>query len=488
MKNRTKGLAALLTVLLLIGMMPLSALAAGQSRSTVRTGQDAGAVMKDALTQMVNNVAEPVFGTVGGEWAVLCLARSGHLDKNSSYFAAYYDRIVETVNQKAAALNKNGALHRNKSSENSRLIVALSAIGKTSETVGDWNLLAPFNDNFKWITRQGINGPIWALIALDTHNYQLTDTTIRQQCIDYILQKQFEDGGWALSGKTADPDITGMALQALAPYKDDAQVKAAIDAGIACLSAMQKEDGGFASWGTVNSESIAQVIVACATLGINPDTDPRFVKNGQSALDALLSYYNADTRMFRHVANRGDDQMATEQAVYALVSYDRLLKGQTSLYDMTDVLFPEEEAAQALAKVKADAKAALDSYKKAADYREAQKAELAKAIADGKAAIDAAADVKAVEAALADAKAVLDTVKTDAQLTEEENQGQSENQGGDITQQEEQTPEQGEQSQEDKHPTETPQTGETAPYMLLIVAMSAVFVLAAASRKRSVNN
>lgn len=382
--------------------------------------QDVSAVLGEALAQMAENVAQPEFGQIGGEWAVLGLARSGYFDKDSTYFSQYYDRIVETVNETASELDMNGALHRNKSTENSRLILALSAIGKSSEAVGNWNLLAPFNENFKWITRQGINGPIFTLLALDSHGYQLTDTTVHQQCIDYILEKQLEDGGWALSGKKADPDITGMALQALAPYTDDEKVKTAIEEGINCLSAIQQEDGGYASWRTVNSESIAQVIVACTALGINPDTDARFIKNGKSALDALLLFYDRETKMFRHTADGKADQMATEQGVYALVAYDRFMNGQTSLYDMTDVKFAEEEEVEELAKAKENAKAELDSYKNASDYREAQKAELAKAIADGKAAIDKAGTLDEVNAALAAAKTVMDAIKTDVQLTAED--------------------------------------------------------------------
>ncbi len=82
-----------------------------------------------------------------------------------------------------------------------------------------------------------------------------------------------------------------------------------------------------------------------------------------------------------------------------------------------------EEAKQALVQRKTDAETALETYKNAEDYREAQKLELAQAIADGKAAIEKAADAGDVNAALAAAKAVLDKIKTDAQLTQEENQG-----------------------------------------------------------------
>src|SRR5699024_10074836 len=98
-----------------------------------------------------------------------------------------------------------------------------------------------------------------------------------------------------------DPDITGMAVQALVAYYNDEhpEVKAAVDKALACLSEIQRDDGGFASWGTVNAESCAQVIVALTALGINPDSDPRFIKNDCSVLDALLAFA-VDGGGFKH--------------------------------------------------------------------------------------------------------------------------------------------------------------------------------------------
>lgn len=279
---------------------------------------------------------------------VLDLARGGYYALDSQYFKDYYSRIVETVNQKAASVNLDGALHKVKSTENSRLIMALSAIGKDATSVGNWDLIKPYStQGMKWITKQGINGPIFALIALDTHNYPTTDTTIRQQCVDYILDKELAGGGWALSGTTADPDITAMALQALVNYKDQSEVAAAAERAFAKLSAIQKDNGGYASWGSVNSESIAQVIVATTAWGIDPDTDPRFVKNGKSAVDALLTFYVEEGRGFAHVLDNSPgyvggevNGMATDQACYALVAYNRFQNGKTALYDMSDVNFP----------------------------------------------------------------------------------------------------------------------------------------------------
>ena len=296
---------------------------------------DVNTVLNATMAKLAATVTAPAFGTNAGEWTVLCLARGGHFAADNAYFADYYQRIVETVNTKAASVNKNGALHKSKSTDNSRLIVALSAIGKDAACVGDWDLTAPYAD-FDWIKNQGINGVIWALIALDTHDYP-ADT--RQQCVDFILDKQLDDGGWTLAGTAADPDMTGMALQALYNYKSQPAVEAAAQEAFTCLSNIQNENGTYSSGGDENSESCAQVIVACTAWGIDPNTDSRFIKNGKSVVDGLLSYYLPDKAEFSHVANGQSNNMATDQACYALVAYDRLQKSKPSLYDMSDVAF-----------------------------------------------------------------------------------------------------------------------------------------------------
>ena len=101
------------------------------------------------------------------------------------------------------------------------------------------------------------------------------------------------------------------------------------------LSASQQENGGFASWGSVNVESCAQVLTALSSLDINADTDERFIKNGNTLVDAIMEF--SVENGFAHVKDSGYNQMATEQAYYALVSYNRVKNGKTSLYDMSDV-------------------------------------------------------------------------------------------------------------------------------------------------------
>ena len=303
---------------------------------------DIYASVGESLQAQVNKSA-PVVGSIGGEWLALGLARSGR-----SVPAGYYDNVVQYVK---ANVNANERLHNSKSTDNSRVILALTAIGKDPTNVGGHNLLKGL-DSMSYINKQGINGPVFALIALDSHNYPTFGEVTRDVLIDRILSEQVKaDGGWALGGadeEASDVDVTAMTIQALAPYyKANAKVKTAVDKGLTWLSAHQQEDGGFASWGAVNSESCAQVIVALAALGIDPLTDSRFIKNGITALDALCGYYTQDDTLgkgFAHVKQSSGgyvggayNQMATEQAYYALNAYYRFANSQNRLYDMTDV-------------------------------------------------------------------------------------------------------------------------------------------------------
>ena len=103
------------------------------------------------------------------------------------------------------------------------------------------------------------------------------------------------------------------------------------------------DNGGFPYGTGETSESCVWAIVACTEWGINPDTDPRFIKNGNSAIDNLLTYYVAEEAMFEHGRGAGTNAMATDQACYGLVAYDRLCKGDRALFDYSDVVFEGTE-------------------------------------------------------------------------------------------------------------------------------------------------
>lgn len=276
-------------------------------------------------------------GTSGGEWVALGLARSGSI--SDTLAEQYAQAAYQYVKKKGSS-----TMSDSKSTENSRMILALTSIGKDPTDVAGYDLLEPLAD-LDYVKSQGINGPIFALIALDSHNYDIpkaatgkTQTT-REALIDAILAAQLSDGGWNVNGNGADADMTAMAIQALASYySSNAKVKSAIDDALNRLSQMQEANGGYTSWGTANAESVAQVIVALTSLGIDPASDGRFIKNGYSTLDALATFYN-DKGGFKHSQSdtTSSNGLATEQAYYALASWYRLKAGKTSLYDMSDV-------------------------------------------------------------------------------------------------------------------------------------------------------
>lgn len=287
--------------------------------------------LADVADYLTASVPNPQIAAVGGEWTIIGLARSG-VDIPDEYYADYYAEVEKYVKA------KEGILHEKKYTEYSRVIIALTAIGKDPSDVAGYNLLTPLADYEKTVW-QGINGPVWALIALDCGGYDIPQNpdaeiwATREFYIRYILDAQLPDGGWALSGDISDPDITGMVLQALAGYQDNAEVKAATGKALSLMSAMQNADGGFSSGDKENSESCTQMLVALCELGI-PLDDARFVKNGNTILDAVLSYRTGNS--FMHTRDGGSNIMATEQCFYAMVAAKRMQDGRSSLYKIND--------------------------------------------------------------------------------------------------------------------------------------------------------
>ena len=191
------------------------------------------------------------------------------------------------------------------------------------------------------------------------------------------------------------------------------------------------------------------------------------------AIQALRDNQQAAAAVDALIDAIGTITLESETAITeARAAYDALTEIQQALVEKLETLTAAENALDrmkteaALAQAKADAAAELIKYKNAADYREAEKAELDKAITAGKAAIDAAEDEAAVGAALKAAKAVMDAIKTDAQLTDEETQENGQQPGGssDIT--------------------DIPQTGGAAPVCAATLMMLSAAVAAFTVRRK----
>ena len=311
-----------------IGLTVLTACAGENSD----TGQPLDEILQQTAEVLMDTTATPAYGSVCGDWVAFGLARWGGEVPEGWYDA--YESAVEN-----AVIAGNGVLSDRKYTEYSRVILALTAMGKDPTNVGGYNLILPLAD-YEQTIFQGINGPIYALLALDSGNYTIPENlavgmqATREQYVEYILSKESAGGGWSLAGGEAEVDITAMALQALAKYCNREDVSAAVDRAVQLLSEKQNPEGGYTAYDADGSESVSQVIVALTELGISIQ-DNRFVKNGNTLLDRLLDF-RTETHGFQHTLDGEMNQIATEQAFYALVALYRAEQKRPSLYNITE--------------------------------------------------------------------------------------------------------------------------------------------------------
>lgn len=287
-------------------------------------------------------VSAPVVSYLFGEWAVLGQARAG-VELSDAYIQAYYDKVVAYVrkNMGADGVLRDPESHNPVITDNERIALALTAIGKDPANVGGKNLLAALQDkDIMKVTDTSdtdINGLVMGLLALNSRNY----TSDTSWLVQAILGQQNADGSWSASAdrkSVGDVDMTAMALQALAPYYKDGGneiVNTAVNKALQWLSDKYKGTG------YTSAESCAQVVIALSALNLDANTDVRFTKTVEgktlSVLGNLLQYRVAKNGGFKHqFADKAVNEMATEQALCAMAAYARFTEKTNALYDMTD--------------------------------------------------------------------------------------------------------------------------------------------------------
>ena len=287
-------------------------------------------------------VSAPVVSYLFGEWAVLGQARAG-VELSDAYIQAYYDKVVAYVrkNMGADGVLRDPESHNPAITDNERIALALTAIGKDPANVSGKNLLAALQDkDIMKVTDTSytdINGLVMGLLALNSRNY----TSDTSWLVQAILGQQNADGSWSASADTksvGDVDMTAMALQALAPYYKDGgneTVNTAVNKALQWLSDKYKGTG------YTSAESCAQVVIALSALNLDANTDARFTETVEgktlSVLGNLLQYRVAKSGGFKHqFADKAVNEMATEQALCAMAAYARFTEKANALYDMTD--------------------------------------------------------------------------------------------------------------------------------------------------------
>ncbi|MCT4564850.1 MAG: Ig-like domain-containing protein [Maledivibacter sp.] len=182
---------------------------------------------------------------------------------------------------------------------------------------------------------QGNNAAVWALIALDAAEAEVPEDKgyfTQEFLIDYLL-KHKDGAGWSVDGEDTDIDVTGMALYALAPYKDRENVKESVNETVEWLKKQQNEHGGFDCFGTdiTNTESTAQIIMGLTALGIDPQ-DSAFIRGYGNPVSAMLNNQLSDGS-FEHTKGTGSNNIATEQALQALAALKDFYKnGKSTIF------------------------------------------------------------------------------------------------------------------------------------------------------------
>ncbi len=281
-------------------------------------------------------------GNSGSDWLAMVLALNDIPEQYEAYLQALEDYVT-------GCYAKNGDLSKAKATEYHRIALTVLALGGDptrfgkNEAGAPVDLIAEGTYAFRGtLGAQGLNGWIFALIALDAGNFPVpADAALgREEICAAILEAQEPDGGFGLVSGGSDVDITAMALQALAPYRDTCGE--AVEKALAYLSDRQTDTGGFVSYGAENPESCAQVLIALAALGIDPAQDRRFQKNGRTPEDALETFARPDGTYVHALAETKGNLMATTQVLLARTALARLRSGGKRLYDMTDRTAPPE--------------------------------------------------------------------------------------------------------------------------------------------------
>lgn len=229
----------------------------------------------------------------GSEWVAIGLSRSGEKISNS-----YYAILLNKLNEELSVGNC------------AKIVLALSAMGKDVPQ----SAISILTD-IEAVKKEYITTVAYAFIALDAVKY--SNSTVKGELITLMSEELKKDStySWGV-------DSAAMVIQALAPYYRDPEVKETIDYALSKI-----EDAGEDQ----SACSCAQIICAYLELGLIDKAKPYVTK--------MMTFYTEDG----FLGYFGDpDDMATEQAFYALVAYKRLLNNENSLFNMSDAKYSYE--------------------------------------------------------------------------------------------------------------------------------------------------
>lgn len=300
----------------------------------------------EKIAALSENISDDYAGETEDAWKIMDMAAAG-----------YADRLTQKDEYIAATID---ACASDKASDFSYLVKA--ALSLTALDVDATDLTASDGTEFNLIER--ISGfaaedigyssnAIYALSAYDCGDFAVDTGLTRDAIIDVILESRASNGLWGYSyggQEFIDYDTTASTLSSFAPYylAEDAQaagiseehytqIQDSVNTVIAALSEAQGENG---SLGSSNTDAMA--VIGLASVGINPNTNPKFIKS-QSLMSALMGYALEDNSGFGFSDNSAYNALATEQAFRAMIAYQGIYDTNAAynVYMLIPVTMPE---------------------------------------------------------------------------------------------------------------------------------------------------
>lgn len=263
--------------------------------------EDLDRQISDTQAFLYEEIPSPQMGAIGGEWTVKGIAASG-ISVEEEYFSAYYDTV------RAKVKSAKGNLGEEYGTEYARVILGLCAIGADPTDVEGYDLTKGL-DNYDKLTEQGINGAAYALAAAGVCGAKLEN---ENRYIKFIMEELAAED-W--DSEKFLSDYLSMAILGLSFHEDRAEVKAFNRKMTEQLSVLQQEDGGMG-----NCVSTAEAIIALSQLGVDVFSDERFIKDGNTLADGLMTYSLKDGSFVHEEGREEADILATEKALLALDS------------------------------------------------------------------------------------------------------------------------------------------------------------------------
>ncbi|MGN0714820.1 MAG: hypothetical protein ACI4LN_03285 [Anaerovoracaceae bacterium] len=295
---------------------------------------DPTAIVKDGIAHGLSYLENRSVSAYGDEWTIFTVLRAGGSISDENQ-AAYLDSVE-------AKLTTDASENKLQPTDYVRMVLTLGVMGEDPEDFRGFNLVEKLY-TWKDLDYMTSNQISWTLLALDSRDYDIPEGAVnsRDQLIEWLLLFQMDDGGFALTD-TSDVDMTGMIMQALAPYNNDdyPEVQAAFTKALAWLQTQINVNAGFAENAEYNENSCtgAQVLTALAVAGIDPLDPANGLTVGKKNVVTNLYGYKADAGFYWDpTMETQGNAMATQQVTYALEAYRRFAAKENSLYDLTDV-------------------------------------------------------------------------------------------------------------------------------------------------------